>query len=220
MNKIIKIFSYVIDFPIEKRISEYSGEVKVSLHKGQYKLSTKKAIYSFGKNYTSFDVAFKSSDVLNQKIQSVLVLGIGLGSVVDLLENNSSINEITAVDADSVIIDLAKKYLQSTLRKNTYFICDDAEKFVYNTQQKFDLILFDVFIEDETPMQFMQTNFLKEIKKIINKNGILLFSKIDETNNSKIENAQFEKTFTAIFQDSFSINTNGNKVFAWINSNP
>jgi predicted membrane-bound spermidine synthase len=88
----------------------------VALSHGQYKLSTQNAIYSYGKKYTSFDKAFNAIDIQQQKVESVLVLGFGLGSVVDLLENHPSIKKIIAVDADEVIIDLAKKYLQSGLK--------------------------------------------------------------------------------------------------------
>ncbi len=215
-----KILSYIIDFPIEKTKSNFSGEVVVSLSKGQYKLSTQNAIYSFGKNYTSFEVAFKQIDIQHIKIESVLVLGFGLGSVVDLLENHETINQITAIDADAIIIDLAKKYLQSNLKNKVDYVCDDAERFVQTHQhKKYDLVLFDVFIEDETPMQFMQPIFLSSLKKLVNEQGILLYSKIDDSNKSRIENAQFEKNFSAVFKDSFSINTNGNKVFCFFNGN-
>ena len=214
------ILSYLFDISIEKKQSNFSGEVAVSLSGGQYKLATKNAIYSFGKNYTSFQVAFKAIDIQNKKIESVLVLGFGLGSVVDLLENHTSINQITAVDADAIIIDLAKKYLQSNLKNKVDYVCDDAEHFVQTHQhKKYDLVLFDVFIEDETPMQFMQPTFLSSLKNLVNEQGILLFSKIDDSHKSNIENAQFEKNFSAVFKDSFSINTDGNKVFTWMNGN-
>jgi spermidine synthase len=213
-----KILSYIVDFSIEKSQSNFSGEVEVSLSNGQYKLSTQNAIYSFGKNYTSFKKAFDAIDVLNQKIETVLVLGFGLGSVVDLLENHPTIRKIIAVDADQIIIDLAKKYVQSTFKNNVSYICDDAENFIQNhLNQKYDLILFDVFIEDETPIQFMRSEFLFTLKNFVNKNGILLFSKIDDSHKSKIENAQFNTTFSAVFKDCFTIDTNGNKVFTWIN---
>lgn len=197
--------------------SQFSGEVAVSFNKGQHKLSTKNAIYSFGKNYTSFDIAFKSIDIQNKKIESVLILGFGLGSVVDLLENHPTIKNISAVDADKVIIDLAKKYLQSNLKNKIEYICDDAEKFGLNTKQKFDLVLFDVFIDDLTPMPFIQINFLSILKNLVATDGILIFSKIDDSNKSKIENVQFEKKFNTVFHDSFSIDASGNKMFTWFN---
>lgn len=197
--------------------SQYSGEVVVSMHRGEYKLSTQNAIYSFGKNYSSFDIALNAVDIQHKEIQSVLVLGFGLGSVVDLLENNNSIQKITAVDADTVIIDLAKKYLQANIKNKIMYVCSDAAEFVYNNAAQYDLVLFDVFIDDETPIPFMQTDFLFALKQLVANNGYLLFSKIDDSHKSKIENAQFEKKFSAVFPESFSIDTNGNKIFTWLN---
>ena len=213
-----KIFSYIFDFPVEKRQSRFSGEVIVSFHQGQYKLSTPNAIYSFGKNYTSFDIAFKSLDLQSTKIENVLVLGFGLGSVVDLLEDYPVIKKITAIDADVVIIELAQKYLQSKLKNKVTYYCEDAEKYIITASQKFDLVLFDVFIDDVTPLQFMQPIFLSKLKDVINTNGILLFSKIDDSHKSKIENSLFEKSFTSVFPDAFSIDANGNKIFSWVNA--
>jgi spermidine synthase len=217
LKQLKHILSYFFDIALEKRQSAFSGEVAVALSHGQYKLSTQNAIYSYGKKYTSFDKAFKAIDIRQQKVKSVLVLGFGLGSVVDLLENHTSIEKIIAVDADEVIIDLAKKYLQSGLKSKVEYCCSDAASFINTTHEKFDLILFDVFIEELTPIQFMQVDFLSNLKKNSAANGILLFSKIDDSFRSKIENAQFEKNFTAVFPEAFSIDANGNKVFAWYN---
>jgi spermidine synthase len=217
LQQLKHILSYFFDITLEKRQSAFSGEVVVALSHGQYKLSTQNAIYSYGKKYTSFDTAFKAIDIQQQEVESVLVLGFGLGSVVDLLDNHPSIKKIIAVDADEVIIDLAKKYLQSGLKSNVEYYCSDAESFINNTHEQYDLILFDVFIEELTPIQFMQVNFLSNLKKNSAQNGTLLFSKIDDSFRSKIENAQFEKNFTAVFPEAFSIDANGNKVFAWFN---
>ncbi len=212
-----KILSYFIDIPIENRESQFSGKISVAISQGQYKLSTQNAIYSYGKKYTSFDTAFKAIDIQKQPIKSVLVLGLGLGSVIDLLEHHPTIQQIVAVDFDNVIVALAQKYLQSSLKTKTSFVCADAADFIKNNQKKFDLVLFDVFIEDLTPIPFMQIEFLNTLKQSIQINGILLFSKIDDSMRSKIENAQFEQKFSVAFPESFSIDANGNKIFVWIN---
>ena len=66
-------------------------------------------------------------------------------------------------------------------------------------------------------MQFMQTDFLNALNKTLNKNGWLLYSKINDSNFSKIENEQFEIKFSAVFNDSFSVDTNGNKMYVYCN---
>lgn len=207
-----------MDIPVEKQQSKFSQEIAVSVDQGQYKLSTRNAIYSFGKKYTSFQKAFKAINIEKIEIKDVLVLGFGLGSVVDLLENQPTIQRITAVDIDDVILDLAKKYLYAAIKDKVNYVCSDAELFINNHQDAFDLVIFDVFIDDLTPIQFMEQSFLVKLKNVVSKNGILLFSKIDHSHKSKIENAQFEKAFSKVFTNSFSIDANGNKIFTWINS--
>jgi 2-polyprenyl-3-methyl-5-hydroxy-6-metoxy-1,4-benzoquinol methylase len=211
-----KMLSYIIELPVEKAESVLSGLVTVSLQRGQYKLSTKNAIYSFGKNYTSFSTAFDVLEIEQQPLKTVLVLGAGIGSVIDLLEKNSSIKKVTAVDADEVIIRLANKYLQSPLKNKVEFIFSDAEKFIGETSSQYDLVLFDVFIEDKTPEAFMRGGFLKHLKNTVHKKGTLLFSKIEMTHSDKLENDHFAKIFSDVFPGAFSIDADGNKMFAWI----
>ncbi|MDB5227678.1 MAG: hypothetical protein JWN78_1871 [Bacteroidota bacterium] len=174
-------------------------------------------MYSFGKNYTSFSTAFDVIEIQDKKIESVLVLGFGLGSVVNLFEDHSEIKNITAVDADKIIIELAEKYLHSPLKKKIEFICRDAETFVNSLQQKYDLVLFDVFIDDVTPAEFIRKEFLLQLKKCISKNGILLYSKLEIDRKNQIENDQFGKIFTEVFPGSFSIDAEGNKIFVITN---
>lgn len=217
MSILKKYLSYIYDFPVEKKQSRFSGQVVVSYHRGQYKLSTEKAVYSFGKNYTSFANAFKAVDILNRNITSVLVLGFGLGSVVDLLDNHSGINSITAVDADEVIMELAKKYLFADSKKKVEYVVADAAQYIRQSRA-FDLVLFDVFIEDETPMSFLTEPFLTALKNTVLPGGMLLYSKIESSYANKIENAGFEKVFSAVCPRSFSINTDGNRVYVWVNN--
>jgi predicted membrane-bound spermidine synthase len=211
------LFSYFMEFSLERKQSQYSGEVEVTYSRGQYKLSTKNAIYSFGKHYTSFAKAFAALEIQHRKIQSVLVLGFGLGSVVDLLGKHPSVVSVTAVDADEVILSLAGKYLHADLKDKVTYIAADAEEFMHANSQQFDLILFDVFIGDETPVQFMQEDFFTVLKSALAPQGMLVYSKIEDSQKSKIENAQFAVKFAGLFPKAFSIDTNGNRLYVWEN---
>lgn len=212
-----KIASYLFDLTLEKRKSDLSGELTVSIHKGQYKLSTQDAIYSFGNEYTSFSTVFKALHIEKRTTEKVLILGFGLGSIVDLLRNNTSIKNITALDADKVVIELAKKYLNPALQEKVEFRCTDALYFTQNCIDAFDLVVFDVFIEDKTPVQFMQQEFLFLLKNLVKHNGLLLYSKMEDSLHSKIENYQFSKSFSSIFADAYTITTEGNRVYVWNN---
>jgi spermidine synthase len=202
---------------VEKRQSQFSGEVAVSFHQGQYKLSSANAVYSFGTNYTSFSIPFNALEVSSMSLPRVLVLGMGLGSVVDLLGKNNSIQRITAVDADSVILELAKKYLKPARSANLEFVCADAADFLDDNREKFEMILVDLFVDDKTPVGFMQEPFLLNLKNTLAPNGLLLFSKLNTSRADMVENAQFEKAFTQVFPEAFSILADGNKVFCYRN---
>ena len=80
------------------------------------------------------------------------------------------------------------------------------------------MLIVDLFIDDETPLPFMQADFLRKLQNLLNKDGVLLFSKIDDLQKHKIENIQFEQLFQQQFPNGFSIDAKGNKIFAWINS--
>jgi spermidine synthase len=211
-----KLLSYFWEFKLENIVSDFSGEMQVSFHQNNLKLSTKNAIYSFGNQYTSFKYAFENIQIQDQKIYSVLILGLGLGSIIQQLQNHQEIQHITAVEIDSKIIYLCKKYLNTKF--NIHYIHQDALEFMQKNNQHYDLVLIDIFIDDKTPHQFLKENFLLHLKNALNENGILLYSKLEISIENKIENDVFSKSFTQIFPNAFSISTDGNKIFVCRNN--
>ncbi|MCO5230206.1 MAG: methyltransferase domain-containing protein [Chitinophagales bacterium] len=215
-NWFLRILSYFYDIPIEKRHSDYSGTLEVSLHRGEWKLSTFNAIYSFGKHYTSYEKAFKQLDIQLFPAKNILILGVGIGSVVRLLEKHPTIQSITAVDIDEAIIELAKKYWPVTFQKiKTTFIVQDALDWLEQSTQahQYDLIISDVFIDDKTPENMLGTKYLKAIKRMLSTKGILIYSKLHYSEQNKEDNIQFEKTFLKIFPLGFSILAQYNKMY-------
>ncbi len=209
-----KILSFFWEFKLESIYSEYSGNLEVSYFQNNYKLSTQNATYSYGKLYSSFKTAFEAIDIFNREIQNVLILGIGLGSVIEQLNLHKTIQQIDAVDIDAQIIYLCKKYLNTNYNIN--YIQSDANDFIQNCKHQYDLILVDIFIDDQTPNKFLTENFLHQIKLICSKSCIVLFSKLNVSELNRRENEQFGNYFSAIFPNSFSITTDGNLVFTSI----
>ncbi|MCB0511132.1 MAG: methyltransferase [Bacteroidetes bacterium] len=209
-----KILSYFWEFKLESIYSEYSGNLEVSFFQNNYKLSTQNATYSYGKLYTSFKTAFEAIDIFNREIINVLILGIGLGSVIEQLNQHKTIQQIDAVDIDAQIIYLCKKYLNTNHDIN--YIHSDAFQFIDTCNKKYDLILIDIFIDDQTPEIFLTEKFLHQIQVICCKSSIVLFSKLNVSELNRRENEQFGNYFRAIFPNSFSITTDGNLVFTSI----
>lgn len=216
VSRFQKLLSYFYEIPIEKTQSKYSGNLEVSLHRGEWKLSTTHAIYSFGKHYTSYRIAFEKLNIEDFDIKNVLILGIGLGSVVRLLDNQKSIESIVAIDIDPIVIQLAKKYWPEISNKiKTTFYSEDALQWLKKNQkaQKFDLIISDIFIDIETPENVATQEYLSLLSPILNENGILIYSRLNYKDYNKEENQKFEKTFFNVFPSSFIIPAQYNKMY-------
>lgn len=210
--------SYVLEIPIEKRHSAYSATIRVSLHRGEWKLSTFNAIYSFGKYYTSYKSAFEQLNINQHPATNVLILGVGLGSVVKLLMDHPTLKNITAIDIDPQIIDLAKKYWPDIHAQfQTDFHTEDAIDWLERRSdfEKYDLILSDIFIDDQTPESMLTHNYLRLLKESLNPNGILLYSKINYTEKQQEANSNFEKTFNKVFPTGYTLPTSYNLMYIY-----
>src|SRR4029078_9090284 len=104
--------SHVIELPVTKRSSDHNPELKVTLHRGRYKLITYGAIYSFEDLYSNFRKSFERLKWDQLEIGTCLVLGLGLGSIPDMLVTkfNKKISFV-AVDIDEVVIEMALEYV-------------------------------------------------------------------------------------------------------------
>lgn len=76
-----KLGSYWFDIQLEETDSDYSGKLEVICRKGRYALCTKNAVYSYDDLYVNFRKSFQQVDLERYKINDVLVLGLGLGSI-------------------------------------------------------------------------------------------------------------------------------------------
>ncbi len=107
------------------------------------------------------------------KIKSVLLLGLGGGGVIKGIRKRFGQVEIIAIEHDPVMVEIAKKtYLRKT--EKIKIILEDAVKVIGGLEQKFDVILVDLF-KGKTPAEVLKSeDFIEDIQKILNKNGYLL----------------------------------------------
>jgi spermidine synthase len=209
-----RLFSYLVEIPVEEVFSKHSGLLEVSIQRGEWKLSSPNAIYSYGRHYTSYQIAFDSLGINDFPVQRVLILGAGIGSVARLLSGHPTIEDMTVVDIDEVVISLAQKYWPIEEGVAVHFEVADAAAFVaQSTQAGFDMILSDVFIDDETPEQIIQETYLAHLYQRLSPAGILLFSKLDYTAADKAANQAFSKIFQSVFKQGYTIPAAGNLMY-------
>lgn len=119
-------------------------------------------------NYITFSSAIVSKLPENSK---ALVLGLGGGSVANVLQNNLKFS-VDAVELDERIVETAKKYF--SLNPNVNVTVDDARHYLEETKQTYDLIFFDVFRGDVQPPHVLSLECFKKAKSLLNKNGIII----------------------------------------------
>lgn len=186
--------SHIYPFTIEVTEGIHNPYLEVIYTRGRYQLNTENAIYSYEDLYTNYYKAFQQLDLQQRNIKNVLILGLGLGSIPVMLERHFKLNyHFTGVEIDEAVMYLANKYALKQLSSPVETICADALIFVEQCQQKFDLICTDIFLDDEIPEQFQGTGFLEALKKLLSKDGLLLYNRLAFTQKDKELTADFYK---------------------------
>lgn len=207
--------SYISEITIEERSSAYNKLLQVILKNGRYQLCTENAIYSYDDLYTNFAKAFAAIDVANRGVEDVLLLGLGLGSIPFILEKKFQLDcQLTAVEIDEEVVDLAHKYVLRDLKMSINSICTDASHFLQMDSQQYDLICMDVFEDDQIPEVFLGREFLEQIEARLRPNGIFLFNHLALTKKDKaIATDYYTKVFLPFFPKATYIDASSNYVF-------
>ena len=218
IKKLKYYLSFLIDLPVEKIPSEHSRNLEVDYYKGEYVLSTALAIYSHGKQYEPFSVSFENIEIEKRKINSVLLLGLGLGSIPVLLNERGVNCQITCVELDESIIAVCEKYLDAAILSRLNIVCSDAECYVATCKEKFDLIINDTFIDNQIPKKFQTEKYSEQLNKLLSPGGMLLFNRLMTTAALKEESINYLETiFEKKFPTSRYIRTKSNLVLVYEN---
>lgn len=197
---LLKILSYFTDISLEKTNSAYNPYLEVLLVNGRHQLITRNAIYSFDDKYQNFYDSFKSLNLNAFNDAEVLVLGLGLGSVIYMLEKNFEKRfHYTCVEIDPEIIRLANAYTLGKLESGVDIFQTDASNFVRQDTGSYNIILMDVFQNAEIPESFNKKEFLEMLKSKLSSNGLLLYNRMNITEKDKRRNEAFKSGFAEFF---------------------
>ncbi|HLS30607.1 MAG TPA: fused MFS/spermidine synthase [Flavobacteriaceae bacterium] len=155
--------------------SEINSRLEVRWIKGRKILNTKIANYSYGGLQEVLERGLNRIPLEN--VNSVLVLGMGGGCVVDSLRNKFDYRgPITGVEKDPVVIQIAKNEFGIHKDRQVELIEAEAKKYIIHSDRKFDLVIIDLFIDVKVPSRFYSKKFWKYIENSVNKNGFVLFN--------------------------------------------
>ena len=184
-----KILSYFYPITIYKETSTISKSIEVTLYNGKMLLNTKNTNYSYGSLQAILKKGLLDIGAAEiSRMDSVLILGVAGGSVVQTLVSDFSFaKNITGVELDEEIIDVANSYFNLDKISNFKCIIADAEQFVQSDANHYDLIVIDIFKDTDMPEFLFEESFITNCKKLLNKNGYILFNTMN-LNKNVIEN--------------------------------
>lgn len=118
-------------------------------------------------------------------VQDILILGLGGGSLAELIQKYWPQAKVIGVDIDPLIVNLGKKYLNLAKVKNLEFIEEDAGKWVAKQKKKFDLVLVDIYKGEKIPKQFKEEKFIVQVGKLLKPKGVSAFNHLYSYNDKK-----------------------------------
>jgi spermidine synthase len=135
----------------------------------------------------------------NHKIRNVLILGLGGGTVANLIRKKWPEAKITGVDIDPIIVELGEKYLGLDRDGIEMKIGDVLQIIKQFKNKRFDLIIVDLYNGDKFPAKFESSNFLSFARGGLANGGIVIFNRLFYK-EKKAEALEFGKKL----QQSFS----------------
>lgn len=175
------IWSYFLPVKLKEYASQNSGTVEINLVNGQKVLDTRTSNYSYGSLQKILHTGLIAAG-FDKNVRSVLVLGMGGGSVVPTIrEKFQSDAHITLVEIDEKIIEIARNEFNIERFGKLEIVHADALDFVAKKSVFYDVIIIDLFIVNTIPEVFTQSDFLKNIAQKLNPRGKLIYNTMAET---------------------------------------
>jgi spermidine synthase len=139
-----------------------------------------------------------------------LVLGYGLGSVSELLAPYFDRLDIDGIEIDQEIIDWEVEYGFEKEQFNIKITQADAINWMDKTEEKYDLILLDLFIDNTVPVDFETSEFLGKLAMRLNTKGLVLFNRLSFTQSLKDQTETVFQTMKQVFPNSYQLPIKGN----------
>lgn len=198
-----RILSFFIPVKVYQIESEINTSLEVTWNNGQLVLDSKNTNYSYGslQRVMRIGLAHIGSDAV-KKSKSALILGVAGGSVIQTLRDEFDFKgKITGVELDKKIIEIANNYFGLNKFNDVEIINDDAQNFISKTKEKYDLIVIDVFQDNIMPDFLFEENFVNNLKKILDKNGNILFNTIVNFSTDLKRNKDYTTLAAEYFQN-------------------
>jgi spermidine synthase len=150
---------------------------------------------------------------LVEKPQRVLMVGLGGGTIPNLLHKHYPKMAIDVVDIDPVVVEAAKKFFgfreDATLKVHV----EDGRKYIEKCKEPYDLILLDAFDTENIPYDLATKEFLQAVRRALGPKG-LVAANVWSIDSNPFYGAMV-RTYQEVFDNLYIIDLrdSGNEIF-------
>jgi spermidine synthase len=148
-----------------------------------------------------------------QKLDRILVLGVGAGNIPMFLRKHYSNAQIDVIDIDPQIIALAKQYFNLLEDDLLRAHAQDGRAFIENVQKPYDLIFLDAYTAAGIPKHLATQEFLLSLKKALKPSGAIIANMWSTPKVNPLYRSML-RTYQEVFQEVYTLRvpTVGNKI--------
>ncbi len=189
----MKLLSFLFPQTIEEINSPLNGKIKIVKFWNNYSIHVAGLSQSGSLVKNLWESGLKELQTTNYPLRTCLVLGVGGGTIIQLINKYYPHAKITGIEIDPLMTKLGQKYFNLDNAKNVNIIISDVINWVKkNNTKKFDLILIDLYIGKNIPPQLTHKSFIKDLKNILNTNGVVIINRLRNKDN-KLEIEEYIK---------------------------
>lgn len=108
------------------------------------------------------------------KPKSALILGLGGGSLVRYFHHHLPHMQQTVIEIDQDVIELAQEYFAIPETKKINLIHADCADYLATTEQQFDVIISDIYSNEELPGILLSSQFHQKVYQCLNPEGVFI----------------------------------------------
>lgn len=205
--------SYIFPRKVAEFSTKYNHHIRVNDEYGERKLLVNGSVQSGRYIRKLWQGAFKKFGISeNRNWKKILVLGVGGGTIIQLLHAKFPKARITAVDIDQKIIDVAKKYFLTGDTTYVNFIIEDAKKYVQKNNLKYNCIIIDIFIGNAIP-EFVKTKpFITYCKQSLTPGGAICINYLQDREYGE-KSDEFNTVLRSMFTSVHDFRIANNRFF-------
>ena len=137
----------------------------------------------------------------------VLILGMGTGTFATQCNRYFDGMDITGVEIDQSITDLAREYFE--LSEDVPVVTYDGRAYLNADDRKYDVIMVDAYQDITIPFQMSSVEFFTLVRQHLNDNGVMVVNMNMRSEEQGDITAYLADTISSVFANVYTVDVSG-----------